>query len=126
MAMGEWPTRIPVTVDKSHITVLGEKLYAESIELIRELVNNAYDADATLVRVTVEPDRIEVADDGSGMDYEGLVQYFNIGSPGKAAPSVPRCTTGPVSASSASASSPPWPPPAASRCSPAEALSPPG
>ncbi len=85
MAAEKWPTRIPVTVDKSHVTVIGEKLYAESIELIRELVNNAYDADATLVRVTVEPDRIEVADDGSGMDYEGLVQYFNIGSPEKAA-----------------------------------------
>lgn len=74
---------IRVTVDKSHITVLGEKLYAESIELLRELVNNAFDADATEVRVEVSPERIAVADDGTGMDYEGLVQYFNIGSPGK-------------------------------------------
>jgi hypothetical protein len=29
------PVTIPVTVDKSHITVLGEKLYAESIEELR-------------------------------------------------------------------------------------------
>lgn len=77
------PDSIRVTVDKSHITVLGEKLYAESIELIRELVNNAFDADAAEVRVEVTPERIVVADDGSGMDYDGLVQYFNIGSPGK-------------------------------------------
>jgi hypothetical protein len=41
------PSTIPVTVDKSHLITIGEKLYAESIELIRELVNNAYDADAT-------------------------------------------------------------------------------
>ena len=40
---------LPVTVDKSHLITIGERLYAESIELIRELVNNAYDADATLV-----------------------------------------------------------------------------
>jgi len=46
-------------------------------------VNNAFDADATEVRVEISPERIEVADDGSGMNYEGLVQYFNIGSPGK-------------------------------------------
>jgi hypothetical protein len=76
---------IRVTVDKSHVVVIGEKLYAESIELVRELVNNAYDADAEEVLVTVEPDRIVVEDDGSGMDREGLTQYFNIGSPEKAA-----------------------------------------
>jgi len=77
------PDNIPVSVDKSHIIALGEKLYAESIELIRELVNNAYDADASEVQVTVEPDRIVIEDNGSGMNYEGLVQYFNIGSPEK-------------------------------------------
>ncbi|MFY9268508.1 MAG: ATP-binding protein [Candidatus Manganitrophaceae bacterium] len=72
------PTRIAVTVDKSHLITIGERLYAESIELIRELVNNAYDADATEVRVTLEEDRIEIADNGAGMDLEGLRQYFNL------------------------------------------------
>ncbi|NIR48417.1 ATP-binding protein, partial [candidate division KSB1 bacterium] len=74
---------IPIKVDKSHITTLGERLYIESIELIRELVNNAYDADATEVRVTVQPDMIKVEDNGTGMDWPGLEQYFNIGSPEK-------------------------------------------
>ncbi len=72
-----------VTVDKSHLITIGERLYAESIELIRELVNNAYDADATEVRVTVSDDLIRVEDNGAGMDLEGLGQYFNIGSPEK-------------------------------------------
>ena len=71
---------ISVTVDKSHLITIGEKLYAESIELIRELVNNAYDADATTVRIALADDRIEVADNGTGMDLAGLKQYFNIGS----------------------------------------------
>ena len=71
---------ITVTVDKSHIITIGEKLYTESIEFIRELVNNAYDADATLVDIIITDDAIEIRDNGAGMDREGLMQYFNIGS----------------------------------------------
>lgn len=71
---------IEVTVDKSHIVTIGERLYGESIELIRELINNAYDADATLVKVSIRDDEIIVEDDGLGMDLNGLKQYFNIGS----------------------------------------------
>jgi len=71
---------IEVRVDKSHIITIGERLYSESIEFIREIVNNAYDADATLVEITVSEDGIEIRDNGSGMDREGLKQYFNIGS----------------------------------------------
>ena len=58
--------KLPVTVDKRHIVSIGERLYAESVELLRELVNNAYDADATEVRVEIGPDRVIVRDDGSG------------------------------------------------------------
>jgi len=71
---------IPVTIDKSHIITIGERLYTESIEFVRELVNNAYDADATLVEIIVAEDLIEIRDNGAGMDRKGLKQYFNIGS----------------------------------------------
>lgn len=76
-------TTIEVTVDKSHLITIGERLYGESIELVRELVNNAYDADATEVYITVKDDEIVVKDNGTGMDLAGLKQYFNIGSPYK-------------------------------------------
>jgi hypothetical protein len=76
---------LPVTVDKSHLITIGERLYSESIELIRELVNNAYDADATEVDIKMSDESIEVKDNGTGMDREGLKQYFNIGSPEKIA-----------------------------------------
>ena len=33
---------LTLTVEKGHILTLGERLYEQSIELIRELVNNAY------------------------------------------------------------------------------------
>ncbi len=71
---------IEVTFDKSHIVTIGEKLYAESVELIRELVNNAYDADAERVDVAVTDERISITDNGTGMDRMGLAQYFNVGS----------------------------------------------
>lgn len=72
--------KLEVTVDKKHVISIGKRLYAESVELIRELVNNAYDADATEVKVEVTPQRVVVKDNGSGMDMEGLKQYFIIGS----------------------------------------------
>ena len=71
-------TTISITVDKSHLITIGEKLYAESIELIRELVNNAYDADASEVYVAITEERITVSDDGTGMNMAGLRQYFTM------------------------------------------------
>lgn len=71
---------LEVTVDKRHIVSIGERLYTESVELLRELINNAYDADATEVYVEIHPERIAIRDNGSGMDSEGLKQYFIIGS----------------------------------------------
>jgi hypothetical protein len=78
--MTDEASHLTITVDKSHILSLGERLYEQSIELIRELVNNAYDADATRVEVTVSGKEIVVSDNGEGMDLRGLGQYFNVGS----------------------------------------------
>lgn len=74
------PQKIKITVDKSHLFTLGEKMYRESIEFVRELVNNAYDADATEVFVMITDDKIVVEDNGSGMSEKGLGQFFTIGS----------------------------------------------
>jgi len=45
---------IPVVVDKSHLVTIGEKLYTDKMAFVRELVNNAYDADTTDVRVDIQ------------------------------------------------------------------------
>jgi len=79
---------LEVTVDKRHILTIGERLYTESIELLRELINNAYDADATSVQVEISPEKIVVRDNGFGMDLEGLKQYFVIGSDEKVLQSI--------------------------------------
>ena len=67
---------LTIIVDKSHIITIGERLYEQSIELIRELVNNAYDADATRVDVTVSEKEIVISDNGEGMDMEGLIHQI--------------------------------------------------
>lgn len=72
---------IPITFDKSHLTTIGTRLYSESLDLIRELVANAYDADASWAKITLLEESLIVEDNGSGMDKEGLKQYFTIGSP---------------------------------------------
>lgn len=71
---------IPVTVAKAHLISLGERMYVDAIELLRELVANAYDADATEVHVEITSHAVVVRDDGSGMDDRGLAQYFEVGS----------------------------------------------
>lgn len=71
---------IPIRFDKSHLTTIGERLYSQSLDLIRELVANAYDADATQVRINVADNTLTVEDNGTGMDREGLKQYLTIGS----------------------------------------------
>ncbi len=84
-------TKLQVTIDKSHLVAIGERLYAESVELLRELVNNAYDADASEVHIELAEHEITVSDNGSGMDLKGLQQYFNIGgSTKKRSPKSPR------------------------------------
>ncbi len=59
---------IPVTIDKSHLITIGEKLYTEKMSFVRELVNNAYDADATEINMVLTPSEIIIRDNGSGMD----------------------------------------------------------
>lgn len=80
--------KIKITVDKSHLFTLGEKMYRESIEFVRELVNNAYDADATEVRIMICDDKITIGDNGAGMNERGLAQFFTVGSKEKTIESV--------------------------------------
>ncbi|MBU1084979.1 MAG: ATP-binding protein [Candidatus Beckwithbacteria bacterium] len=73
-------TTIPITIAKSHLTAIGERLYSHSLDLVRELVANAYDADASLVKINLTPDSLTIQDNGQGMNRDGLKQYFTIGS----------------------------------------------
>lgn len=73
------------SVDPRVATILGEN-YSSSERALRELVDNAWDAEARSVRITLPTpmttDPIIVQDDGNGMKEQELRQeYLNIASP---------------------------------------------
>ena len=61
------------------VDYLSSGLYESPAACLKELVNNAYDADATRVELFVKPDanRIIVTDNGSGMDSDDFKRNFS-------------------------------------------------
>lgn len=77
--------KLPFSVDAALLRELGERLVGQPHIALAELIKNAYDADATKVVVAIEDDRIEVSDNGHGMDAADFEAYWmRIGSPHKA------------------------------------------
>jgi signal transduction histidine kinase len=71
------------TVDSKLLEELGERLVGKPYIALAELVKNSYDADATRVRIQLDPQhsRIEVSDDGQGMSFEDFQDYWmRVGS----------------------------------------------
>ncbi|MEZ3142748.1 ATP-binding protein [Halobaculum sp. MBLA0143] len=58
--------------------------FEDPLEVIRESLSNAYDAEATTVRIAIEHAEngsdIVVADDGHGMDDRDLASFFDLGN----------------------------------------------
>ena len=83
------PVGDPITVKLSYslVRLLSEQLYQSPLKAIEELVVNAYDANAKVCRIFVPTSRqdnfIAIYDDGDGMDYEGLVDLWQIGHSNK-------------------------------------------
>jgi hypothetical protein len=95
-AVSESPAKARVSFDlrRNLINILGDDHYPYAEFLYHELAANAWDEDATEVRIHDEisqkPARgrpqlfdISFEDNGSGMDLEGLNQYFTVGESGK-------------------------------------------
>lgn len=60
------------------IDLLSSGLYPNPAACLKELINNSYDADATLVEVFVKPDadQIVIKDDGHGFTREAFEKHF--------------------------------------------------
>jgi signal transduction histidine kinase len=77
------------SVDSALLRELGEKLVSTVHVALAELVKNAYDADATMVRISIEPSAlggptIVIEDNGSGMTPEEVATYWmRIGTTNK-------------------------------------------
>ncbi len=79
-------TSVYFTVDAALLRELGERLVGKPHVALAELIKNAYDADAKHVDLKVLDDRIEISDDGHGMDVHAFKNYWmRIGSPHKEA-----------------------------------------
>ncbi|MBL8525562.1 MAG: ATP-binding protein, partial [Betaproteobacteria bacterium] len=57
---------------------LGIKLYSNAAAVLSELVANSWDADATMVRVSLENEKITISDNGNGMTTEELNKRFLV------------------------------------------------
>ena len=72
--------RMPFDVDSALLSELGERLVGSVHVAILELIKNAYDADATEVRISADrvPDGIltVVEDNGSGMTFDQVKKYW--------------------------------------------------
>src|SRR5208283_560092 len=71
------------SVDAALLKELGERLIGKHYIALAELVKNSYDADATKVTINIDPenDRIEVSDNGQGMDFTEFQKFWmRIGS----------------------------------------------
>lgn len=62
--------------DSTIAQLLGVQNFTTDEAAVLELVKNAYDAKATKVMLLFEQDRLEVIDNGIGMDQEDIMQYW--------------------------------------------------
>lgn len=65
-----------LTLDLRVLDHLGIKLYSNAAAVLSEAVANAWDADARVVKVDIQPKRITIEDDGVGMNLEQINNRF--------------------------------------------------
>jgi signal transduction histidine kinase len=72
---------IKFTVDAALLIELGERLVGKPYIALSELIKNSYDADANNVVIRFENDRIEIFDNGHGMDFKEFESFWmRVGS----------------------------------------------
>lgn len=97
--VGEGAEAVEVHLSNEVVQLLSEQLYRSPLKAIEELVVNSFDANATECRVFVpsptdqERKFIAVYDNGIGMDYDGLVNLWQIGRSNKRSEEVEKRTS---------------------------------
>src|SRR5260370_19957855 len=81
------PLKAPLKTDERVLARITEGIYRQPASALRELIANAYDADAKAVSVTTDAPRftvIKISDDGIGMTPEALANLvLHIGGSAK-------------------------------------------
>ena len=88
------------SVDSALLKELGEQLVGAPHIALAELIKNSYDADANRVEIEFGNDRIEVSDNGHGMDADEFrTRWMRVGSTHKAAEQTSRGFARPLTGS---------------------------
>ena len=74
---------IQLKVHPSFFKEFATKTWISPYEIIKELVENAFDEDATKVLITVLNNGSIIVEDDAGMDVEGIEKFLLLGSPHK-------------------------------------------
>lgn len=61
------------------LPILTRGLYRDTLDCLREYIQNAIDAEASGVQVSIDPDVVSVVDDGAGMDEDGARKAMRLG-----------------------------------------------
>jgi len=75
-------------VHPSFFKEFATKTWVSPTEIVKELVENAFDEDATRVLVTVLNDGSIIIEDNAGMDQESMEKFLLLGSPHKKVESI--------------------------------------
>ena len=70
------PQRGTMKVGSQILKLLSEGIYSSPANSIKELISNAFDAEATTVNISFDGDELVVWDDGKGMDYKDFDEEF--------------------------------------------------
>lgn len=70
------PQRGTMKVGSQIVKLLSEGIYSSPANSIKELISNAFDADAETVRISYDGEEFVVWDDGLGMDYADFDEDF--------------------------------------------------
>ena len=61
------------------LPILTRGLYRDTLDSLREYIQNAIDAEASRIQVFIDPDVVSVVDDGAGMDEDGTRKAMRLG-----------------------------------------------
>ncbi len=61
------------------LPILTRGLYRDTLDSLREYIQNAIDADATEIEVSIDPDLVSISDNGTGMDITQARRAIRLG-----------------------------------------------
>ncbi|HJU85636.1 MAG TPA: ATP-binding protein, partial [Nitrososphaeraceae archaeon] len=74
---------VELKVHPSFFREFATKTWVSPNEIIKELIENAFDEDATAVLITILKDGSVVIEDDAGMNADGMEKFLLLGSPHK-------------------------------------------